>query len=559
MKHLVKVAAAGCALCMLGFTATACGSSSAGKSSASATTLTLESSPTGPLTRTFNPFSSSSAGAVLGLTDMINEPLIQFDLLKPGTIYPWLATSYAWSNGGRTITLTLRSGVKYTNGAPFNAADVAFVFNMIKKNAAINIGGLAIASASAPSATTAVINFTTSSYALLYYIGDTVMVPENVWSKVSNPATYADPDPIGTGPYELSTFSPQGVLLKKNPGYWQAGEPHVAQLDFPAYDSNTSANLALEQGTLDWGGNFVSNIKTAYVDKDPSANHYWDAPLQTETLIPNLTTFPFNSLAVRQAVAVGVNRTIISDDGEDFQQPPATEPGSLTGLTLPIDNSYLTPQTSTPAYTTSYSTAKAKAILKAAGWTMGSNGYFQKGGKTLAFSIQDPTAYTDFIADDQIMASELKAAGMDVTVDGVSVDAWNADLADGNFQSAAHWGSGGPSPYYLYNNYLNYAVSAPIGKIATGDYERFDSSQANAFLAQYAGSDSTTVQKAAIVGLEKLVAAQLPVIPLFYGVAWDEYNTSKFTGWPGPSDEYAPGEPSGPFNEVTVLRLRPAS
>jgi peptide/nickel transport system substrate-binding protein len=48
------------------------------------------------------------------------------------------------------------------------------------------------------------------------------------------------------------------------------------------------------------------------------------------------------------------------------------------------------------------------------------------------------------------------------------------------------------------------------------------------------------------------------VIPLFYGVAWDEYNTSKFTGWPTSSNEYAPGEPSQPFNEFTVLRLRPA-
>jgi len=61
-----------------------------------------------------------------------------------------------------------------------------------------------------------------------------------------------------------------------------------------------------------------------------------------------------------------------------------------------------------------------------------------------------------------------------------------------------------------------------------------------------------------MVGLEKIVATQLPVIPLFYGVAWDEYNTSKFTGWPTASNEYAPGEPSQPFNELTVLHLRPA-
>jgi peptide/nickel transport system substrate-binding protein len=62
-----------------------------------------------------------------------------------------------------------------------------------------------------------------------------------------------------------------------------------------------------------------------------------------------------------------------------------------------------------------------------------------------------------------------------------------------------------------------------------------------------------------VVSLEKIVATDLPVIPVFYGVAWFEYNTSKFTGWPTPSNPYAPGEPSGPFNEITVLRLRPVS
>jgi peptide/nickel transport system substrate-binding protein len=53
------------------------------------------------------------------------------------------------------------------------------------------------------------------------------------------------------------------------------------------------------------------------------------------------------------------------------------------------------------------------------------------------------------------------------------------------------------------------------------------------------------------------VATQLPVIPMFYGVAWDEYNTTHFTGWPDASNQYATGEPDGPQNEYTVLQLTP--
>jgi peptide/nickel transport system substrate-binding protein len=561
VRHKIKIAgAAFCAIAVAGLTA--CGSStsptSTSGSSGSKNTVTMESSPTGPLTRDFNPYLSGSAGNVLGLTDMINEPLLQFDLLKPGVYYPWLATSYAWSNSGKTVTFTLRSGVKYTNGDPFNAADVAFVFNMLKKYPTMNMSGLPIASATAPNATTAVINFTSAQYAAFYNIANTPMVPEAVWSKISNPSTYTNPTPIGTGPYVFDTFATGGVLLKKNPSYWQPGKPKVGYLDFPAYDSNTTANLALESGTLTWGGNFVSDIKTAFLAKN-SNYHVWDAPLQTETIIPNLTKWPFTDLAVRQAVSVGINRDVISADGEDGQQPPANQPGSLTLLTLPTDSSYLTPQTSGAAYTTAYNTAMAKSILEKAGFKMHSNGFFYLGSKELAFTLTDPSAYTDFDDDNAIMASELKAAGIDVTVSAVSVDAWNADLADGDFSATSHWGTGGTSPYYDYNGYLNSALTAPIGKTAVGDYERFYSKAADADLAAFAATTSPTAQKAAIVALEKIVATQLPVIPIFYGVAWDEYNTTNFTGWPGPTDEYAPGEPSGPFNEYTVLQLKPKS
>jgi peptide/nickel transport system substrate-binding protein len=260
---------------------------------------------------------------------------------------------------------------------------------------------------------------------------------------------------------------------------------------------------------------------------------------------------------VRQAISYGVNRTTISNVGEDFQQPPVQGAGSLTGITLPLDQSYVTPATS--GYVATYDPAKAKQILEAAGWKMGSNGFFQLNGKTLAFSIEDPSAYTDFITDDQIMAQELKAVGMDVTVNGTSVQKWTTDLATGNFQAIAHWGNGGPTPYYLYDNWLDTDLTAPIGKTATGDYERFNNATAEADLKSFAGTDDTATQLSDVASMEQIVATQLPVIPLFYGVAWFEYNTSKFTGWPSPSNPYAPGEPTGPFNEITVLHLKPVS
>ncbi|HLI38396.1 MAG TPA: ABC transporter substrate-binding protein [Streptosporangiaceae bacterium] len=559
---LTRSALGAVAVCALALGTAACGGGSGPShpgvpGSGSSAVLTMEGSPTGPIPRNFNPFSPTSASNILGSTALVYEPLIQYDLVKPGTTYPWLATGYSWSNGGKTITFTIRSGVRWSNGSPFSASDVAYTFNLLKKYPAINTNGLQITSASAPNATTAVISFSSPAYSELYYIaGSTWIVPQSVWSKIGNPSTYSDPNPIGTGPYVLSTYSPNGLTYTVNKHYWQT-PPKVAKVEFPVYDSNTSANQALDNGNLDWAGNFVSNIKANFLDKSPH-NHVWDAPLDVEALIPNLEKFPFNSLAVRQAVSEGINRKVIGTDGEDNQQPGATQPGALTGLTLPLQSSYLTSQTR--QYTPVYSPSSCRATLQKAGWKMGSDGYFRSpSGQKLAFTILNPSAYTDFITDDQIMASELKSCGMDVTVQGDSVAAWTAALADGNFQAISHWGTIGPTPYYDYNNYLNDTLTAPIGKTATGDYERFYSPQAQSYLNSFAGTNNPAVQKADIVGLEKIVATQLPIIPLFYGVAWDEYTTTHFTGWPTPSNPYMTGQPEQPMNEVTLLHLKPVS
>lgn len=554
MKKRTHAAAATlCAASMVAVGVYGAGAASASaRNSASGPVLTAEGSPSGPLTKNFNPFTPDSADSVLGFNDLIYEPLFQADLLKPGTYYPWLATKYAWSNGGKTITFTVRSGVKFSNGQAMSASDVAFTFNLMKKYPGINTQGLPLAGASAPNATTAVVNLTAPSYSLLYNIANTAVLPESGWSGV-NPVTYADPTPVGTGPYVVSTFSPEGVTLTANPTYW-GSTPKVKEVEFPVYDSNTSANLALEDGSLDWGGNFVSDISKAYLAKS-KYYHYWDFGLQTETIIPNLDEFPFNSLPVREAVSDAIDRTVISNEGEDYQQPPAVGPGSLTALTLPLDKSYVTPSIS--KYVTTYNTAEAKSVLEKAGWKMGSNGYFQKGGKTLSFSFVEPAAYTDFITDDDIMIAELKKAGIDASLSPTSVDAWDADLADGHFQATSHWGTGGPSPYYDYNAYLNSATTAPIGKTATNDFERYDNPTVDKLLSAYAATDNPATEKADIAAIGKIVATQLPVIPIFYGVAWFEYSSKCFSGWPSASNPYAPGEPDNPFDEVVLLHLTP--
>src|SRR5579872_2768745 len=145
-------------VCVLAF-----GASAASGTTRATAVLKMESSPQSAITDNFNPYVTSSAASLLGATSLIYEPLIQFDVANPTVWYKWLATGYSFSNGGKSVTFTIRPGVKWSDGAPLTAADVAFTFNLIKKYPDINQQGLSIRSA-ASSGTKATITFSSPQY-----------------------------------------------------------------------------------------------------------------------------------------------------------------------------------------------------------------------------------------------------------------------------------------------------------------------------------------------------------------------------------------------------------
>ena len=538
----------------------ACSSSPSGSTSGSttkATRLVMESSPETTITQAFNPFVATQAAYGMGATGLIYEPLIQFNLAAPPKYYPWLATKYAWGNGGKSITFTIRSGVKWSNGKPFTPADVAFTYNMVKKFAAINLGGLTISNVST-SGSTVTLTFPTPQFTNLEQIAGTAIVPASVWSKVANPATFADPKPVGTGPYMLDSFTSQGFTLKTNPNFWDASKVKVQQVYFPVYTSNTSALSALFGGQIDWTGNFIPGLKKSFVDTSPQFHHYWEAPGGTNSLMPNLNKWPTNQLPVRKAISLAINRSLIATEGEASLENPVL---NATGLTLPTFAAWGAPVTSLTNSATAQP-AQAEAVLKAAGYTKNSSGFFTKNGKVVSITITDPSAYTDYAQDDAIVANELKAVGIDATFSGQAVNTWGSDVASGNFQLTMHWSNGGLTPYNMYNGWLNSSLAT--GNSATGDYERLKDPAINADLAKLAAAPTTAAQTTALAPIAKYVAANLPVIPTTTASEWFEYNSQHFVGWPTQQNPYETGQPSGNNNgpgsgtdEVVILHLSP--
>ena len=549
--------AAGAGACGSSSSTGASGSNSSSPSSSSSATLTMESSPESTITQAFNPFIPTEAIWGMGATGLIYEPLLQFDIAAPPKYYPWLATSYQWSNGGKSVTFTIRQGVKFNNGTPMTPADVAFTYNLVKSNKALNLAGLAISSVST-SGNTVTLTFPTAQYTNLQSIAGVPILPQSIWSKVGNPATYPDANPVGTGPYKLKTFTPQGFTLTKNTGYWQASLAKVTNVYFPVYTSNTGALSALFSNQIDWTGNFIPGLQKDFVAKDPAHHHFWEAPGSTNAFIPNLNKWPTNQLAVRKAISLAVNRSVLASEGEAGLENPVL---NASGITLPTYSAWSAPVASDTVSSTG-DAAAAQAALTAAGYTKGSNGFFQKGGKTVSITLISPSAYTDYAEVGSIAAQELKNAGIDANFQGISVNAWNQDMATGNFTLAEHWSNGGVTPYNLYDNWLDSALSSPTA--ATGDYEGLKNPAIDSALATLAGSQTVAQQTAALTPIAKYVAANLPVIPVTTASDWFEYNSQHWVGWPTQSNPYDSGQPSGTNNnagtgtdEVVILHLSP--
>jgi peptide/nickel transport system substrate-binding protein len=557
--HGRVVAVAAVALLATGLAAcsSSTSSSGAGSKTTGASTLVMESSPESSITQDFNPFVPTVAPQGMGATGLIYEPLLQFDLAAPPKYYPWLATGYQWSNGGKTITFTIRQGVKWNNGTAMTPADVAFTYNLVKSTAAINLAGLNISSVST-SGNTVSLNFPSAEYTNLQQIAGVPILPQSVWSKAGNPSTFTDATPVGTGPYVLKSFTPQGYTLTKNPRYWQASQVKIQNVFFPVYTSNTGALDALFSGTIDWTGNFIPGLQQQFVNKAPAYHHFWEAPGSTNALIPNLHRWPTNQLPVRQAISAAISRSVLASEGEAGLENPAL---NTSGITLPTFSAWSGPVNSDTISATG-NAASAKAILKKAGYTMGSNGFFQKGGKTVAVTLISPSAYTDYAEVGSLVAQQLKSAGIDANFQGLTVNAWNADVASGNFSISEHWSSNGLTPYNLYNNWLNSALAT--GNSATGDYERLNNPAINAALAKVAGDSSVTQQATDLAMIETYVSKNLPVIPVTTASEWFEYNSQRFVGWPTQQSPYETGQPSGTnsgagagTDEVVILHLSP--
>jgi peptide/nickel transport system substrate-binding protein len=527
-------------------------STSSGNASANSK-LTISNENGALWTCGFNPFNSTYTLVSVGF---MYEPLVYINPLQNGKTTPMLATAWNWGAGNKSLTFTIRQGVKWSDGTPLTAADVAYSFNLIKKYSALDLTGVwsVLSSVTATGPYTVTMNFSTVAVPDFYYIADqTPIVPQHIWSKIANPTTATIPNPIGSGPYVMSKCTPENITYTANPHYWQPGLPRVHTLEYPAFTSNNTANDVLASGQAQWGAQYIPDIESFYTSKNANF-HYWFPPVLNVAMVPNLTNPLLSNVKVREAISYAIDRSKVSTIGESGYEPPANQ----TGVVTPTFSSSLNSQ-ALASWGNEYDTAKATSLLESAGYHMSGGVMTNSAGQKLQFSVINIGGYSDWVASMQVIQQDLKAVGIVITPENLSNTAYQADLFAGHYQLAyVEQYTFGPGVYYELNNWLNSANTAPIGKTAASNYERYNNSATDALLKQYQTTTSPATQQSILNQLQQVMLSQVPIIPVVEGVDWYQYDTTSFSGWPTESNPYAqPPVWAYPDNEQVLLHLSP--
>ena len=389
-----------------------------------------------------------------GAGEHVHEPLIQSTLTVTNTdltIGYDLATDIQASDDGLTWTVKIRDDVKFTDGQPLTASDVAFTYNTVKAASSVNDFTM-LDYAEATDDTTVVFHMVTPFSIWPYTMAIVGIVPEHAY----NPATYGS-NPIGSGRYILKQWDKgQQVILEANPDYY--GEaPKLKQVTI-LFMEEDAAFLAVQAGQVD-----LAYTSATYSDQSPARYSLvaYDSVDNRGFNLPVIEGTLTGDVLVRRAINIGVDRQEMIDNVLNGYGTPAYSVCDQ----MPWYN---------PASQVDYDPEGAAVLLDEAGWTMGADGVREKDGVKAELNLLYPTSDSVRQALCADFANQLGELGISCTMEGVGWDT----AYDRAQTEPLIWGWGAHTPMELYNIYHT------IGDTGTAQYSPYANATVDAYMDQ---------------------------------------------------------------------------
>jgi peptide/nickel transport system substrate-binding protein len=514
--------------------------------------------------RNFNPYTAQTIPSGDFVRGTFYEPLVITTPAGGGHQYPWLAQSWRWSNGNKTLTLNIRRGVKWSDGQPLTAADVVYSLTAGKQDKVMDVIGLYrpatnIASVRQAGPYAVVINLKSpDSQFIAANLNLQYIVPQHVFSKVKKVSTWTNPNPVGSGPFtQITRFTTQDYVLSKNPSYWMKGAPRINCVEYVQASSNDAALLLIQKGDVDWTHNFVPNVEKAYIAKDPQHYHaFYSTVAYPVSLMFDDTQYPYSLPAFRQALSMAIDRDQVSKLGEYGYAPP-TDAVGLNGI-FPswVTDPAVKAQAQKQA---SYDPEAAKKLLTDNGFTFKGDQLVDPKGNPVSLEVHVISGWSDWVASLQIITKNLKGIGVDASVK-LEPD-WNSWYPNASATKTATllWqnaSQGSPYGFFYSNLHQNAFTESGADGTTTGNWEHFKDTAATGILDRWKVTLDPAAQHRYANQLASIWLKQQPIVPLFIGPRWSTYSTKYFHCFTTPKNYY--GDPiftTFPDNVLSFTRI----
>ncbi|RFA19022.1 ABC transporter substrate-binding protein [Subtercola boreus] len=442
------------------------------------------------------------------------ESLVSKD--TSGKNIPWLADSWVTADDGLSVTFTLKSGVTFTDGTPFDAAAVAANVAHIQNPATgSSTGYLAlqkVAKVEAVDARTARFDLSEPDSALL----DSLSQP---WLAMESPTAIARPQadncasPVGTGPFVVTKWNrQQSIILTRNDAYTSppadaghTGAAYLDEIDWTFLPDPASRFAALQTGSVD----MIDNVQPDILSQAASNNTLLaiDAPRPgaSNRIELNSSKAPFDDAKVREAfirssdVDSGVKSLFFGTATRSYSALSSVEPDAVSEPDL-----------------FTYDQAAAASLLDAAGWTArNSEGYRTKDGQVLELAF--PVSTNQSIPAEQSLFEQIQAtskeAGFKVDLAPLDLSSWYAALGtnDYNLVSAPYTKVGPDVLRILFDS--SGTVRAPSGYFA--NHAQVKNPALDDLLTRAAQSTDADQRSSFYADAQKIVLEGFYILPLY--------------------------------------------
>lgn len=358
------------------------------------------------------------------LTNLMYPHLLT--IAADGSKQPYVATKWGYTNP-TTGYYEIRDDLKWSDGTPLTASDVAFTLNAVKKDkpSGTLYGQLVnFASARAVSPTRVELTLSKPDATVVPEVGFWGnIVPEHVFGKAGSVATFAnDSNWVSAGPFRLTkVVKGQSYTLERVIPYPFApfGKPTVSRIVYKVYPDINTEILALNNGDVDVIANALPPAQVDKLRKTSGVTVEQVPGLGYAHMTYNMSKKPFDNVKVRQALAHAV-------DYESIRKVVLQGQADSTGSSpiMPVLKQFYDP--SLQEY--QFDPQLSRRLLEEAGYTADSNGKFPLSFR-LIYSLQDAVTsqWVNLVKDDAAKA------GVTITLQGLERNTYLAKTDEGDF------------------------------------------------------------------------------------------------------------------------------